>query len=447
MNSPRAKRPTSRSNRTGLLLPALLCALLVAPGLRAENHADPQPAAKTKPPAEPKAHAVDKEHPEPSADAETLGEIVGYTKLATKALDEDKWQLAEYFLELIVNLPGPITDKKKALTDIGALYEKKRSFSKAIAIYEKMASIYPGESDTPELLFKVALLYREAGAYQRAINRFYSVLNSALQANGKGLGSSRNLTQRAQTEIADTYFLEGNYAQAGKFYGLLGRLDLDPAEKARVLFKSAHCHFVLGHHDRAIVAAQTFLSEFSEDASAPEARYILASALRSQKRPKEAFDTVLTLLRTEQAQKSKAPEKWVFWQKKTGNEFANAFYQQGDFTSALTIYQTLAQLSDDPDWQWPVVYQLGLCFERLRLVNRAAEAYKFILDESKKPERAGKPLPESCTSIVKMASWRGEQLAWQHTTETQLSHLLGQPLAAPPSAPPPTNPPAPKTLR
>jgi len=443
MNNPRAKRPASRSKRAGLILPALLCALLAAPGLRAEKHADPKPVAKTQPHAGPKAPAVDEGHAEPSADAETLGEIVGYTKLATKALDEDKWQLAEHFLELIVNLPGPITDKKKALTDIGALYEKKRSFSKAIAIYEKMASIYPGESDTPELIFKVALLYREAGAYQRAINRFYSVLNSALQANGKGLGNSRNLTQRAQIEIADTYFLEGDYAQAGKFYGLLGRLDLDPAEKARVLFKSAHCLFVLGHHDRAIIAAQAFLAEFPEDASAPESRYILASALRSQKRTKEAFDTVLTLLRTEQAKKSKAPEKWVFWQKKTGNEFANDFYQQGDFTSALTIYQTLAQLNDTPEWQWPVVYQMGLCFERLRLVSRAAEAYKFIIDESKKPERAGKPLPESCTSLVKMAGWRGEQLAWQHTTETQLSHLLGQSLAPPPATPTP----APKALR
>jgi tetratricopeptide (TPR) repeat protein len=438
MNSPRAKRPASRSSFSNLLLTLLLGTLFAAPGLHAEKPASPKAKSKETH-AEPKAVAADEDHVETSADAETLGEIAGYTKLATKAVDEDKWQLADHFLGLIVNLPGPITDKKKALTDIGALYEKKRSFSKAIAIYEKMISVYPGESDTPELIFKVALLYREAGAYQRSINRFYSVLNSALQANGKGIGTSRNLTQRAQTEIADTYFLEGDYAQAGKFYGLLGRLDLEPAEKARVLFKSAHCHFVLGHHDRAIVAAQTFLAEFPEDASAPEGRYILANAFRSQKRPKEAFAAVLTLLRAEQAKRTQAPEKWVFWQKKTGNEFANDFYQQGDFTSALTIYQTLAQLNDTPEWQWPVVYQMGLCFERLRLVDRAAEAYKFIIDESKKPERAGKSLPENCASLVKMATWRGEQLAWQHTTETQLSHLLGKPLAPPPATPAPAN--------
>ena len=431
MNCPRVKRPASRSNRAGLILPLLVCALLAAPGLRANDH------------AEPKEQAAPRDHAAPPADTDVLGEIAGYTKLATKAADEDKWPLADHFLELIVNLPGPLTDKKKALADIGALYEKKRTFSKAIAIYEKMIAIYPGEPETPELIFKVGLLYREAGAYHRAINRFYSVLNSALQVNGKGIGSYRNLTQRAQTEIADTYFLAGDHAQAAKFYGLLSRLDLEPAEKSRVLFKSAHSHFVLGNHDRSVTAAQAFLADFPEDPAAPEVRYILASALRSLRRPKEAFDAVIALLRTEQARKSKAPEKWVFWQKKTGNEFANDFYQQGDFTSALTIYQTLAQLSDDPEWQWPVVYQMGLCFERLRLVNRAAEAYKFIMDEAQKPRAAGKPLPESCTSLVKMAGWRGEQLAWQHTTETHLSHLLGQPLAPAPAA----TPVAPKALR
>lgn len=424
MNSRRAKPHSNKSKRHRSVLPLALALLMACPRLHA---VDAQP--------------VEKKKDEPASNIEIQGEIAGYVKLATQASDQDKWQLAEHFLELIVNLPAPLADKKKALADIGALYEKKRTFSKAIAIYEKMIAVYPGDPDTPELIFKVGTLYREAGAYQRAINRFYTVLNSALQVNGHGLETYRKLTQRAQAEIADTYFLAGDNAQAAKFYGLLSRLELEPEEKARVLFKSAHCHFVLGNHDHAITAAQAFLAEFASDGSAPECRYILASSLRSLQRPKDAFEAVLTLLRTEYSRKDTVPEKWVFWQKKTGNEFANDFYQHGDFTSALTIYQTLAQLNNDPEWQWPVVYQIGLCFERLRLVNRAAEAYKFILDEAEKPKRAEKPLPESCTNLVQMARWRGEQLAWQHTTETQLSHLLGQPLAPAPV------PAAPKSLR
>src|SRR5690606_38282313 len=100
------------------------------------------------------------------------------------------------------------------------------------------------------------------------------------------------------------------------------------------------------------------------------------------KKPQEALETVMTLLKEEDARKEKNPDKWIYWQKKTGNEFANGFYEQGEFMSALTIYQKLATLSKDPDWQWPVIYQMGLCFERLRLARRAAEAYKFIIDES-----------------------------------------------------------------
>ncbi|MCE9612548.1 MAG: tetratricopeptide repeat protein [Chthoniobacter sp.] len=424
MSYRRAKPLPNKSRALWLIFPLALATLIASPRLQA---VDAQPAE-----AKPE---------EPASDVEIKGEIAGYVKLATQAADQEKWQLAEHFLEIIVNLPAPMADKKKALADIGALYEKKRTFSKAIAIYEKMIAVYPADPDTPELIFKVGTLYREAGAYQRAITRFYTVLNSALQVNGHGLETYRKLTQRAQTEIADTYFLAGENEQAAKFYNLLSRLELAPEEKARVLFKSAHCHYVLGNHDKAIASAQSFLAEFGNDPSAPECRYILASSLKSLKRPKEAFDAVLTLLRTEHAKKGTAPEKWVFWQKKTGNEFANDFYQQGDFTSALTIYQTLAQLNDEPEWQWPVVYQMGLCFERLRLVNRAAEAYKFILDEANKPERASKPLPESCTNLVQMSRWRGEQLAWQHTTETQLSRLLGQPLAPAPI------PAIPKSLR
>jgi len=370
-----------------------------------------------------------KAHQKPATDAAITNEIAGYARLATEAADQAKWPLAEHFLELLVNLPAPAAEKKSALSEIGARYEKQRIFSKALAVYEKMLELYPADTDTPDLIFKVGLLYRETGAYQRAITRFYSVLNSALKVNGRGFDAYRNLTQRAQVEIADTYLRAGDHAQAAKFYSLLNRLDLPPAEQARVRFKSTHCQYLVGDLDGAVLSARTFLRDFPADPSAPECRYILASALRSQRKPKEAFDAVVALLREEQPRKDKAPDQWTYWQKKTGNEFANDFYQEGDFTSALTIYQTLARLSEDPEWQWPVVYQMGLCFERLRLVGRAAEAYKFIIDESQKPARAEKPPPESTANLVQMARWRGEQLAWQHTTETQLAHLLGEPLA------------------
>ncbi len=373
-------------------------------------------------------------HPPSSEDASLKTEVAGYAQLAKEAADKEKWPLADHFLRLLVNLPCPESEKKTALREIAESYEKNRQQTKAITIYEKMIELFPRDADLPDLFFKVGLLYRETGAYGRAIARLYSVLNTALKINERGFTSYRDLSQRAQMEIAETYLLTADYKQAGKFFQLLARSELTDEQRARVQFKSLHCQFLLDDSAGAVVASEKFLTDFPDDASVPECRFIQASALRSIGRKKEAFDAVLALLRAEKANREKAPDRWAYWQKKTGNEFANEFYKQGDFLSALTIYQTLAKLGEEPEWQWPVIYQMGLCFERLRLVSRAAEAYKYIIDQSKKAVPEGGTLSENITSLVQMAQWRGEQLAWQYTTETQLQHLLGEPQTIPAAA-------------
>jgi tetratricopeptide (TPR) repeat protein len=356
-------------------------------------------------------------------------EMTGYARLAMRAADESKWQLAEHFVDLIVNLPIADSEKKATLLELAERYEKENLYAKAIAFYEKMAEIYAKDPNGPELYFRLGLLYRKIGAPQKAITRFYSVLNSALRVDVQGAEAHRSLTQRAQLEIAETHFVSGDYAQASKFLDLLIRLELPADDRARVLFKSAHCSFLLGKLPAAVDAAQKFLADFPEHASVPEARYLLATVYRSLQKPQQAFETVIALLREENARKSKAPEQWVYWQKKTGNEFANAYYQAGDYVSALTIYQTLARLNEDADWQWPVIYQMGLCFERLRLASRAAEAYRFIVEAAKKMEAENRKPAESAANIVQMARWRGEHLVWAQDAQDKIQHFLGDPLA------------------
>ena len=114
--------------------------------------------------------------------------------------------------------------------------------------------------------------------------------------------------------------------------------------------------------------------------------------------------------------------------KKAGNEFANSYYQQGDALSALTIYQHIARLSDEPEWQWPVLYQMGLCFERLRYGERAADAYKFLMDESKKPGREADKLSEILRTVLDMARWRASHLTWSSSTAVNLQRLLSSPV-------------------
>ena len=362
-------------------------------------------------------------------------EIAAYTKLAREAADHGKWPLADHFLRLLVELPCDNTEKKAALRELSEQYETHRQLTKAVTIMEKMIELFPTDPDLPQFFFKAGQIYRETGAYGRAVSRFYSVLNTALKINERGVDSYRDLSQRAQMEIAETYLLTGDYKQSAKFYQLLARTELDVSQRSRVQFKLLHCQFLLDDSAGAVTAADRFLTDYPEDPVVPEVRFIQASALRSIGRKKEAFDAVLALLRGEKALREKAPDRWAYWQKKTGNEFANQFYQQGDFLSALSIYQALAKLGEDPDWQWPVIYQMGLTFERLRLISRAGEAYKYIIDQSKKAETDGIKLSESLANLLQMAQWRGEQLAWSYTAETQLQRLLGEPQTIPATRP------------
>ena len=362
------------------------------------------------------------------ADARTG--IAGYAELARKAADEGKWPLADHFLGLLAVVDAPQEAKKAAFQGLAEDYEKRHLFARSIAVYEKMVQIYPADAGTPEVIFHLGLLYRESGVPKIAIARFYTVLNSALRFGGENLAAYQALAQRAQWEIAETFFKTGDIASAKKYYDLLSRIGLPPAEQARVRFKLTHCLFILDDVAGAITSAQSFLQAFPEDPSAAECRYLLASAFRAQHRSAEAFETILALLRLETGRKEKDPEKWIYWKKKAGNEFANSYYQQGDALSALTIYQHIARLSEEPEWQWPVLYQMGLCFERLHYGDRAADAYRFLIDEAKKPGHEDGKLPEILRTILEMARWRAGHLTWSNTAAVNLQRLLSSPVAA-----------------
>ncbi len=416
-----------------------------APAKKEEKKpAEKKPESKEEKKEEPKKEAPksghgekakkDEEEPRPPTPQSVLNEIAAYARLARQAADQGKWPLTEHFLERMVDLPATNDEKKDALTEIAKTYEFHESYAKAVAMYEQINKLFSGDPDQPDRLLTLGRLYRKIGANQTAIARFYNVLNASLTSSFRRLESSRMLTQRAQAEIADTYFEMANYPQARRFYELLSRLDLDTAEKIRVRFRLAHTLYLMGEIAQSGAATQQFVEDFPDDPSAPEARYILAMSLRGLAQPKEAYDQIIALLKEQDERKKKAPAKWLFWQKKAGNEFANDLYQKGEFLTALNIYQSLVILSDTPDWQWPVVYQMGLCFEKLRIGQRAAEAYKFIVDESKKPERKPEELPDHLRTLVEMAQWRGEQLVWKDGTATRLDRVLGtepgaQPLA------------------
>ena len=352
-------------------------------------------------------------------------EITAFCDKARAAIKKGEFEVAQGFLESLVAVDLPESEKKVALQQVSEIYEERGDLTKPIAIYEKLCAVLESDMDVPVWLLKLGQLYRDAGAYQMAVSRYYGVIQLGMKVGSSDFERYKGLTKQAQREIANTYFMKGDFEQAQKFYNMALRSDLTKEERAVAMFRAAHCTFMRSDMNGAVNALERFLKDYSRHPSAAEARYMLASAYKSLGRAQEAYDTVIELLRDAKGKSDSDPKAWAFWRKKAGNEFANDYYQRGDIVNAVTIYQALAALEATPEWRWAVVYQMGLCFERLRQEPRAMECYKYIVDENGKPEFRWKKMPQSVGNLVKMASWRVEQLSWDSSVKGQLRSTAG----------------------
>lgn len=369
------------------------------------------------------AHAADPaaEHSPDNALLEEAGQL---TELAKTYIEENNLKPAEALLEKLLSLKLPDVMKRDGLLALAELHTKANDLPKVITVYDDFMKRLPNDPATPGLHFKLGLLYRQTGASESATGQFYAVLNSALKLGADQFESYRDLTRRAQFEIAETAFLRGEHEVALKYYELVARLDLADEDGAKTGFRALSCLFALHKHEQVVAAARKYLTEHPGGGTEPEARHMSIISLRALDRRSEAIQETLALLKTESARAREAPEAWAFWQKTTGNQVANEFYSQGEFMNALTIYRALAGIKGGPDWQWPAVYQMALCFERLRLFDRAREAYTFIVNDAQRFADLGKPMSESLTSCRDMADWRRRQIDWQNNLEKELHTLL-----------------------
>jgi hypothetical protein len=79
----------------------------------------------------------------------------------------------------------------------------------------------------------------------------------------------------------------------------------------------------------------------------------------------------------------------------------------------------------------PVTYQIALCYERMRLYDRANAAYQSIIDGAN-PAPAAKPAAGESSKapgaelaeLSRMATWRLGQINWHEQTEHQLSSIF-----------------------
>ncbi|MDP2136401.1 MAG: tetratricopeptide repeat protein [Candidatus Didemnitutus sp.] len=365
-----------------------------------------------------------------SAEAQSL------LALGESLTDRGDYSAAEIaFRQILISPDSTTVEQKAALIGYARMFRRQGTHTKAAAIYEKYLKDYPDDAHVPDVLLDLGRTLRAMGAHRLAVSRFYSVINSTLKLPPHGFDHYQLLAKTAQFEIAETYFESGNFAEAEKFFARLRLLDLAPVDRARAHFKSGYAAVLGGELDQAVKIMRLFLEQWPRDENVPEARYLLATSLRQLRRVDEALAVTLELLRNQQAQSDADPRKWAYWQRRTGNQLANEFFHIGETSHALAIYQGLVALADDPAWRLPVLYQIALCYERLRTLDRARETYQAIVDGAKAGTNA------ELNELAKMAAWRMNNMSWNDKTERQLTEFFSTAENSDPKpAPPPATP-------
>ena len=365
-------------------------------------------------------HSARKTSSDPEADE--IDRLIKYTQV--KADDGDFETALVAYRQLMARKLNPVQERSVLLGFARAL-RKKGDLTKAAAVYEKLLKDYPLEEDAPEIYLELGRTLRALGAYKSAISRFYNVINSTLKLPENGAVRYRQLAKTAQFEIAETHFQAANYQEASRFFSRLRLLDLAPSDRARAHFKSAYALFLADDHLNAVSSLRSFLEQNPDDENVPEAHYLLAISYRRLQRPMEALVEALELLRMEKTKTAKDPKRWAYWQRKTGNQIANEFYENGDSASALTIYETLAGLSAENAWKLPILYQIGLCNERLSQTDKAVANYQSILDNLR-TEKGNEAARGDLSDLGRMANWRLSQISWQRDTQQRLQALVPQ---------------------
>jgi tetratricopeptide (TPR) repeat protein len=319
-------------------------------------------------------------------------------------------ELAAKILIAVLQTNAPAEFKRKALFDLALATEDTTEYVKAQQIFAQYRSLYPEDPSLPEVLLREGLLYRQMGVNTLAISKFYAVMSTALKLKLDNIDYYKTLVLQAQTEIADTYYLEGKFEEAADFFSRILKTESPVLSREPLQFKLIRSLAYLTNHAETIVYAQRFLEEYPVCADVPEVRFLLAAGYKGVGRNQDAMQQVLLLLQSQEENVSKNPEVWVYWQRRAGNEIANQFYKEGDYLDALQIYQSLADLDASAGWQAPVWYQIGLVYEQLQQWEKASATYGQITARQK--ELTGTNSSPSLVSLCEMAQWRKDYIAW-----------------------------------
>lgn len=337
---------------------------------------------------------------------------------ARMQLREKSYSDAEKNLRYILEHKASEELQREALLELAQVARDSGDMVRAQQIYGQFVHLYPDDSSIPEVFLRQGLIYRDMGATTLAMTKFYSVMSSSLNLKLDRLEYYRRVVLQAQTEIADTYYSQGKYADAADFFTRLLKENNPELNEEIVLYKIIRCLSVLDRHEETVSKGEQFLTtpKYADAQEVPEIRFLVANSLRKLGRSQEALQQVLLLLQAQQKNAAADTPTWHYWQQRTGNEIANQLYLEKDYVNALSVYTCLANLNNSPGWQMPVWYQIGLVFEQLHQPAKAIEYYDRIVAGQK--DLSSEASSESLFAVIGMAKWRKEHLAWQAKAES-----------------------------
>ena len=349
--------------------------------------------------------------------AGTAEENLKKLELARQMKVEKNFAMAEKILTGLMESEAPEDIKRTALLELALGAQEDNQWARAIQVFSQFIKRFPDDPSVPEVILRQGLLFRQLGGNALALTKFYAVMTTALNLKAEHFEYYQKLVLRAQTEIADTYYLLGKYEEAADFFTRLLRLPSAELNRSHVQYKLVRSLANLGRHPEVVAQAQEYLIRYRGNADEPEVRFQLANALIQLGRTRESLQHVLILLEGQRNAAGQSPANWVYWQQRTGNEIANQLYREGDYVNALEIYLNLAPLDKSLSWQLPVWYQIGLVYERLNQPEKAIETFNRIAARGNELGTNGVP---SLQAVLEMAKWRRNYLTWQSHAENSV---------------------------
>lgn len=334
---------------------------------------------------------------------------------------QKSYELAEKQAGDLTSEENPPEIRRLAMLELAYVAQDSGALSKAQLVLGEYVRRHPKDPSLPEVCLRQGLIYRQMGAHQQALAKFYQVMNHALSLKLDRFDYYQALVAKAQTEIADTFFLQGKYAESVEYFTRLLKLEAKSLDRATCHFKLVRSLAAMHAHDRLVGQAQSFVQLYPDNSDVAETRFLLADSLKKLGRNREAMQQVMFLLEAQQKQSGNHPELWAYWQQRTGNEIANELYKEGDYLSALEIYMGLAKVNTAATWQLPVWYQIGLVYERLKQPAKATEMYDAILKRQTEV-RTDSP-SQAMLALLDMAQWRRNHIQWSDRANDAVEKL------------------------